>query len=517
MRRITFGLFFCVLAVTGCAPGGGGGSSAPPARSAQGAFAVPQAISRAVPPPPPNFVPKPPSTTTTSSVRHTSGAAQAAFFSGAVALSNGVYYLQLPGGNIFGYYSYLPDPNYIYHFDMGYEYVFDAGDGLGGVYLYDFSSSHWWYTGRTYEFPFVFDFSLNSVAYYYADAQNAGHYTTNPRYFFNFAAGQIIQIPGPPLSTKATQRAQAQALLTVSKVLDTGGYYPGFATLGPMDRGRRAQSVRSTRSAACSPGGANGDGSALATTTSDAQGRHDVYSDYYSPNCVNPERITTLNLPTSNTVSQGVSTGYTTEYNRAGAAIGYATNQQTYGTNLLTVFMSDAKTPGGAQAGRSGASCVPTSSTAVRCNLASFMMAGGEMTGLLETVTETYNSSSGAWTAQISATTYADSGLSLVQPAAGGSTWGIQGGTQIDALSGSGTAAYSGSFASQLDYTTTSSPGGYSATAHLSTAAHNTLTITVSKNGAAVATAVVDGDGNGTITYAADNTTDTVAGFTIFS
>ena len=514
MRRITFGLFFCVLAATGCAPRGGG-SSVPPARSVQGAFAVPQAISRAIPPPPPNFVPKPPSTTATSSVRHTSGASQAAFFAGAVALSNGVYYLQLPGGNIFGYYSYLPDPNYIYHFDMGYEYVYDAGDGNGGVYFYDFSSSHWWYTSRTYEFPYLWDFSLNSVVYYYSDSQNAGHYTTNPRYFYNFAAGQIIQLPGPQLSTKATQRAQVQALLTVSKVLDTGGYYPGWVTLGPMDRGRRTQSVRSTRSTACNPGGANGDGSTYATTMSDAQGQHDVYSDFYSPNCVNPERVTTLNLPPSNTMNQGTSAGYTTEYNRAGAVIGYATNQQTYTTNLLTVSMSDAKTVGGAQVGRSGASCVPTSSSVVRCNLASFMTAGGETTGLLETVTETYNSNS-AWSAQISATTYASSGLSLVQPSAGGSTWGIQGGTQIDALSGSGTAAYNGSFATQLDYTTTSNPGGFSGTAHF-VAAGATLTITVSKNGATVATAVVDGDGNGTVTYAADNSTDIVAGFTIFS
>jgi hypothetical protein len=198
--------------------------------------------------------------------------------------------------------------------------------------------------------------------------------------------------------------------------------------------------------------------------------------------------------------------------------IGYATNQQTYNQNLLTVYMSDAKTVGGTQVGQSGASCVPAppSSNTTRCNLASFMTAGGETTGLLETVTETYNSSSKVWSAQISATTYAGSGLSLVQPLSGGSTWGIQGGAQIDALSGSGTAAYNNSFASQLDYTTTSNPGGYSATAHL-VAAGATLTITVSKNGATVATAVVDGDGNGTVTYAADNSTDTVAGFTIFS
>ena len=199
MRRITYGIFFCVLAATGCAPGGG--SSVPPARLAQSAFAVPQAIARAVPPAPPAFVPNPPSSRPASSARLTSGAAQAAFFAGAVALSNGVYYLQLPNGNLFGYYSYLSDPNYIYHFDMGYEYVVDAGDGHGGVYLYDFTSRHWWYTSRTYEFPYLYDFSLNAVLYYYPDPKSADHYTTNPRYFFNFGTGQVMPLAEPVRNT----------------------------------------------------------------------------------------------------------------------------------------------------------------------------------------------------------------------------------------------------------------------------------------------------------------------------
>ena len=51
------------------------------------------------------------------------------FFTGESALSNGVYYLSFPSGNYFGYYSFLTDTHYIYHFDLGYEYVFDAADG----------------------------------------------------------------------------------------------------------------------------------------------------------------------------------------------------------------------------------------------------------------------------------------------------------------------------------------------------------------------------------------------------
>jgi len=114
------------------------------------------------------------------------------FFNGETALGNGVYYLQFPNGTPFGYYTYLTDPRFIYHFDMGYEYWFDANDGHNGIYFYDFMSNHFFYTSPSFPFPYLYDFSLNSVLYYYPDSHNPGHYTTNPRYFYNFATGQII-------------------------------------------------------------------------------------------------------------------------------------------------------------------------------------------------------------------------------------------------------------------------------------------------------------------------------------
>ena len=116
-----------------------------------------------------------------------------AFFSGENALANGVYYLALPNGNPFGYYSYLTNPNYIYHFDLGYEYIFDAADGKGGVFLYDFKSNDFFYTSPNFTFPYLYDFGLNTVLYYYPDPNNPGHYNTNGvRYFYDFATGQII-------------------------------------------------------------------------------------------------------------------------------------------------------------------------------------------------------------------------------------------------------------------------------------------------------------------------------------
>ena len=113
---------------------------------------------------------------------------------GEVALSNGVYYLSFPNGHYFGYYSYLTDPNYIYHFDLGYEYVFDAADGNGGAYFYDFESGHFFYSSPTFPFPYLYDFTLKTVLYYYPDPSEAGHYNTNGvRYFYDFATGKIIQ------------------------------------------------------------------------------------------------------------------------------------------------------------------------------------------------------------------------------------------------------------------------------------------------------------------------------------
>ena len=121
------------------------------------------------------------------------GAGVPSFFTGETALANGVYYLAFPDGNFFGYYSFLADPAYIYHFDLGYEYVFDAADGKSGVYFYDFASNDFFYTSPTFPLPYLYDFTLNTVLYYYPDPNNPGHYNTNGiRYFFDFATGTII-------------------------------------------------------------------------------------------------------------------------------------------------------------------------------------------------------------------------------------------------------------------------------------------------------------------------------------
>ena len=115
------------------------------------------------------------------------------FFNGETSLANTTYYLSFSNGNYFGYYSYLNDVHYIYHFDLGFEYVFDANDGHKGAYFYDFKSGTFFYSSPTFPFPYLYDFKENSVVYYYGDPSNAGHYNTNgTRFFYVFNTQQII-------------------------------------------------------------------------------------------------------------------------------------------------------------------------------------------------------------------------------------------------------------------------------------------------------------------------------------
>jgi hypothetical protein len=200
-----------LLASTGCAgrhtaatiPSAGAVGPGPAAK-----FKVPDRLLLPIPPPPPRMTPRKPDVHGRATLT-----VHATFFAGEAPLSNGVFYLGLPNGNPFGYYSYLPDANYIYHFDMGYLYVVDANDGKGGVYFYDFSSSHWWYTGRSYPFPYIYDFSLSAFIYYYPSSA-PGHYTANPRYFYNFGTSGIIVMPGV-IGVAATGQPLAATTVTL--------------------------------------------------------------------------------------------------------------------------------------------------------------------------------------------------------------------------------------------------------------------------------------------------------------
>jgi hypothetical protein len=115
-----------------------------------------------------------------------------AFFAGEVTLSaDGSCYLQFGGnGGLFGYYNEAGLP-WIHHVDLGDEYVLPSGDSRSGVYFWDMTTGHWWYTNPG-TFPYLYDFTLHSWLYYFPDTHNAGHYTTNPRYFANMSTNQVF-------------------------------------------------------------------------------------------------------------------------------------------------------------------------------------------------------------------------------------------------------------------------------------------------------------------------------------
>ncbi len=117
-------------------------------------------------------------------------AAPTAFFTGEVSLGSGVYYLEFPDNNLFGYYNFVSS-SIFYHYDMGFE-AFVPGSAAD-IYLYDFTSSHWWYTSAAL-FPYLYDFTLKNWLYYFPDTKNPGHYTTNPRYFSNLTTGKIFTL-----------------------------------------------------------------------------------------------------------------------------------------------------------------------------------------------------------------------------------------------------------------------------------------------------------------------------------
>ena len=59
------------------------------------------------------------------------------------------------------------------------------------MYLYDFASQSFFYTSPTFPFPYLYDFGLNAVLYYYPDPTNPQRYNTNGvRYFYNFPPGR---------------------------------------------------------------------------------------------------------------------------------------------------------------------------------------------------------------------------------------------------------------------------------------------------------------------------------------
>ena len=59
--------------------------------------------------------------------------------------------------------------------------------------MYDFAINSFFYTSPRFPFPYLYDFKLNTVLYYFPDAFRDGRFNTNGiRYFYDFNTGTII-------------------------------------------------------------------------------------------------------------------------------------------------------------------------------------------------------------------------------------------------------------------------------------------------------------------------------------
>ncbi|HWT04695.1 MAG TPA: hypothetical protein VN224_02975, partial [Xanthomonadales bacterium] len=184
------------VSCSGTKNGSGSLAPAPSRPAADGArFSVPPPNLSAVPPPPPSL--KAPARPPANARRALATTPHPAFFAGEVSVgTTGDYYLQFADGTVFGYYYYVATSNMIYHYDMGFESYSDANDSDHGIYFYDFQSGHWMYTSPSASwFPYLYDFWYAGSLFYYVDTTRAGHYTTAPRYFYNFRYGRIITLP----------------------------------------------------------------------------------------------------------------------------------------------------------------------------------------------------------------------------------------------------------------------------------------------------------------------------------
>jgi len=113
-----------------------------------------------------------------------------AFFDGGMSMGGGMYYMTCTDKNPFGYYSLSFMP-WLYHFDMGWEYFIDAGNSAHGGFMWDQKMGVSFYTEPDI-FPFMYNFGKGAWYYYAPDPNMSGHYSTNPRWFYDFGANKWV-------------------------------------------------------------------------------------------------------------------------------------------------------------------------------------------------------------------------------------------------------------------------------------------------------------------------------------
>jgi hypothetical protein len=312
----------------------------------------------------------------------------------------------------------------------------------------------------------------------------------------------------PPLSTfggRSTARSAVQTAILVTGT-SNGIAFPGGPTpaaiarrvLDVMQHGRRVSAVLS----ACSNGtrtsqAGNSDGS---TTT--------ITDIYYDALCTTLEEEQVLNVATPGSPTTSA-TGKVTTYDHSTNVTSYhsltisATNAD--GTQTVTYNDAAAATTGGPVIAAVGATCAGApSSPTMSCTAAMYGTVSSSTFG--QAVADAGTAGTGGAKNGVTVNvTYYGAGITGIAQTAG--TWGVSGGAGFNSATGAYTYSSTGSTGNG-SFSLTDSLYTYTVTGSLTATG---LAVTIVRNTDPIATATVDGAGNGLISYA-DGTTDVIWG-----
>jgi hypothetical protein len=261
---------------------------------------------------------------------------------------------------------------------------------------------------------------------------------------------------------------------------------------------RHVQSRRSTQAVQCPSGGSSGVGSVSFGSSTDAQwNATQTYSDYYDASCAQIERVATLTYPSG---SSNAATGTTSDYSHGGAIIGFATMQTSWTSTSVTVTTAGSATVNGGVIGRSGGAVLDRRRHPDRSHRIAERVIHRDRADDRNGQRAVHRNDLQRQLARARSAAVGH-GLGAERRHRDGLAQRQRHGDR-QRLTGTG-----GTYSVTDSTANVTASGSYTGSA--------LLTLTLKQGGTTLARFTIDVDGNGTITYA-DNTTQNVAGFTIF-
>ena len=318
--------------------------------------------------------------------------------------------------------------------------------------------------------------------------------------------------PLQPTAPKSTVRATMQTALYAFESAN-GGTVGGTTVFGLV---RRVQAIRhGRRPMSAAPVCNNGRASAGPVNNPDGS---QTYTDYlyYDAACAHLEEMDVMTIAQTS-LSAFTAVATITTYDPSGNVTGYTASNiavnTSGGQDTITVTGTQAKNATAPWFAKLGLTCAgPATGTSIHCGLAAVDSVNGSQTGTAVNETQTFATSGPTSTTIVTMTASAygaPSGLDIAQGAV--PVWNVTGAPALDTVTGSTTITFNGSAIATGSLSLSDAATGISVVA---TATSSKVTFTLSQNGTQLATASIDGLGNGTVSYG-DGTGEQIANWTI--